>query len=68
MNSDYDGAAMIVANSPGTVLRNINTINKFRNLPKPSNGPYPILKFFFTLLENVKLNEVESREICNLVL
>jgi len=49
-------------------LRNINTINIFRNLPKPPSGPHPILKFFFVLLENGKLNEIESREICSLVL
>lgn len=58
----------MVASSPGTILRNINTINLFRNLPKPPSGPHPILKFFFILLENGRLNEIESREICQLVL
>ena len=65
---DYDGAAKIVANSPGSVLRNSTTINTFRNLPKPPSGPHPILKFFFILLENGKLNDIESKEICQLVL
>jgi clathrin heavy chain len=68
ISQDFDGAAKIVASSPGTVLRNIDTINKFRNLPKPSQGPHPILKFFFVLLESGKLNEIESKEICALVL
>ena len=56
-----------MAGSPGTILRNIETINKFRNLPKPESGPHPILKYFYVLLEG-GLNDVESREICLLVL
>ena len=56
-----------MASSPGTILRNINTINMFRNLPK-GNGPHPLLKFFLTLLETNKLNEVETKEISKLVL
>ena len=68
LSQDFDGAAKVVASSPGTVLRNIETINKFRNLPKPQSGPHPILKFFFALLESGKLNDIESREISLLVL
>ena len=64
----YDEATRIVAGSPGTVLRNRETIEKFKALPKPDAGPHPILKYFFILLENGKLNDVETREICNLVL
>ena len=64
----YDEAARIVAKSPATILRNRETIEKFKALPKPDNGPHPILKYFFILLENGKLNDVETKEICSLVL
>lgn len=64
----YDEAARLVAKSPGTVLRNKETIDKFKSLPKPESGPHPILKYFFVLMENTKLNGVETREICNMVL
>ena len=64
----YDEAAKLVAKSPSTILRNRETIEKFKALPKPESGPHPILKYFFVLMENTKLNEVETREICNMVL
>ena len=51
-SGNYDEASKFVATSPGVLLRNIDTINKFRNLPKPQSGPHPLLKFFFVLLEN----------------
>lgn len=64
----YDDAAKLVAKSPGTVLRNRETIEKFKSLPKPETGPHPILKYFFILMENTKLNDIETKEICNMVL
>jgi clathrin heavy chain len=64
----YDEAAKLVAKSPAAILRNRDTIDKFKALPKPESGPHPILKYFFVLMENTKLNEVETREICNMVL
>jgi hypothetical protein len=31
--SDYQGAAVVARDAPGTLLRNQETINKFKNLP-----------------------------------
>jgi clathrin heavy chain len=57
---DYAGAARAARESPGTLLRNQDTINKFKSLPQPPNGPHPSLIYFSTLLETSKLNEIES--------
>jgi clathrin heavy chain len=47
--SDYAGAAAIARDAPGTLLRNQETINKFKNLPS-TGGPAPILIYFNALL------------------
>lgn len=65
---NYEEATNVVIGSPGSVLRNKETIDKFRGLPKDQSGPHPVLKYFTRLLEAGKLNEIESREICTLVL
>ena len=64
----YKEAAKLAARSPKDILRNKNTINSLKNAPKPSNGPHPILQYFFVLLETGKLTEVETLELCQLVL
>lgn len=58
----------MVAGSPGTILRNMATINTFKSLPKSPQGPHPLLKHFYNLLESGVLNETESIELCRLVL
>jgi clathrin heavy chain len=68
MNLQYKEAAETVASSPGTLLRNKETIEKFRSLPKQPNQPYPLIQYFFIILEKCRLNEMESLEICGLVL
>jgi len=47
--SDYAGAAAVARDAPGTLLRNQETINKFKNLPS-TGGPAPILIYFNALL------------------
>lgn len=64
---DYKGAAGIARDAPGTLLRNIDTINKFKSVQAPS-GPQPVLLYFSALLETTKLNEVESIELVKPVL
>ena len=64
----YKEAAKLAARSPKEILRNINTINMLKNSPKPTNGPHPILQYFFVLLESGKLKEPETLELCQLVL
>ena len=56
IGGDYAGAAKIAAGAPGTLLRNQETINKFKNLQPQSGQPQPILIYFQTLLEKGKLN------------
>jgi len=59
---DYAGAAQVARDAPGTLLRNQDTINKFKSLPQTS-GPAPILVYFNALLQTTKLNAIESIEL-----
>ena len=68
MNGQHKEAAEVVAVSPGTILRNKETIEKFKALPKQPNQPYPLIQYFFVILDKCKLNEMESLEICGVVL
>lgn len=52
----------------GTILRNKETIERYKQLAKPAAGPHPLLQYFLILLESGKLNMIESYEICSLVL
>jgi len=65
--SDYAGAAAIARDAPGTLLRNQETINKFKNLPS-TGGPAPILIYFNALLQTTKLNAIESVELARPVI
>lgn len=65
---DYAGAAQAAMNAPGTLLRNTDTINKFKALPQNPGAPAPILIYFNTLLQSTKLNETESVELAKPVI
>lgn len=65
--SDYAGAAAIARDAPGTLLRNQETINKFKNLPS-TGGPAPILIYFNALLQTTTLNAIESVELARPVI
>lgn len=67
ISGDFAGAAKVAAGSPGDLIRNQDTINKFKSLPQ-TGGPQPILIYFSTLLESVQLNSVESIELVKPVL
>jgi len=67
-SGDYKGAASVAASAPGTVLRNNETINKFKALPPQQGQVQPILVYFSTLLEKGKLNALESVELARPVL
>lgn len=56
VNGNYQGAAKIASQAPGTLLRNPETINKFKNLQSQPGQPQPILVYFQTLLEKGRLN------------
>jgi clathrin heavy chain len=64
----YKEAAIVAASSPGTVLRNQQTIQLFQQLPSVPGQPSPLLQYFGTLLEKGKLNPVESMELVRPVL
>lgn len=66
--ADYAGAANVAKEAPGTLLRNVDTINKFKALPQQPGAPAPILVYFNTLLQTVKLNEIESVELAKPVI
>ncbi|EFA76771.1 clathrin heavy chain [Heterostelium album PN500] len=65
----YKEAAKVAADSPGTILRNLQTIQRFQAVQAPPNGqPSPLLQYFGMLLEKGKLNKVESLELVRPVL
>lgn len=66
-SGDYAGSAKIAASAPGELLRNQETINKFKSLPS-TGGPLPIMVYFSTLLQSTKLNQLESVELARPVL
>lgn len=66
--ADYAGAANVAKDAPGALLRNADTINKFKALPQQPGAPAPILVYFNTLLQSVKLNEIESVELAKPVI
>lgn len=57
VNGDYANAAKIASMSPGTLLRNPETIQKFKNLPQVPGQPQPLLIYFQKLLEKGKLTK-----------
>jgi clathrin heavy chain len=66
-SGDYAGAAKVASTAPGELLRNQETINKFKSLPT-TGGPLPIMVYFSTLLQSTKLNALESVELARPVL
>mgnify|MGYP002630417057 CR=1 FL=1 len=67
-SGDYAGAAGVAKDAPGTLLRNQDTINKFKSLPQGAGGPAPILIYFNALLQTTKLNAIESVELARPVI
>lgn len=69
-SNDYAGAARVAKDAPGVLLRNADTINKFKALPPaPGATQQPIMLYFSTLLESgATLNEIESVELARPVL
>ncbi len=65
---DYKGAAAIAALSHGDTLRSVTTIQRLQSIPTIPNQPSPLITYFGVLLEKVKLNKVESLELCRSVL
>ena len=60
--SDYAGAAQVAKDAPGTLLRNMETINKFKALPA-TGGPPPLIIYFDALINSTTLNQTESIEL-----
>jgi clathrin heavy chain len=67
LSKDFANAAKIARDAPGTLIRNKDTIEKFKAM-QSTGGPPPILVYFSTLLETSQLNELESVELCGPVL
>ncbi|KAI8149640.1 hypothetical protein BJV82DRAFT_662929 [Fennellomyces sp. T-0311] len=64
----YGEAAKIAANSPRGILRTVDTIERFRQLPAVPNQLSPILQYFGLLLEKGGLNRYESLEMAKPIL
>lgn len=58
VQGDYGNAAKIASMSPGTLLRNQETINKFKTLPQVPGQPQPLLIYFQKLLEKGQLTKL----------
>ncbi|KAK8842459.1 hypothetical protein M9Y10_026046 [Tritrichomonas musculus] len=65
---NYAEAALVAIKSPGVSLRNQATIEKFHRIPYKTGGIQPLFQYLMAILENTKLNEIESIEICKIVL
>jgi clathrin heavy chain len=65
---DFQGAARVAAESPSGVLRNINTIQRYQQLPTQPGQTPPLLMYFGILLEKGKLNKIETLELARVVL
>lgn len=68
VSGNYADAAKIASMSPGNLLRNAETIGKFKSLPQQPGQPQPLLIYFQKLLEKGKLNKLETIELCGPVL
>ena len=66
-SGDYAGAAEVAKNSPGELLRNMETNNRLKSLPQTGQAA-PILIYFNTLLKLTQLNKVESLELAKIVI
>jgi len=62
-SGDYKGAATVVAQCASGLLRTPQTIEQFKSVQAPAGQSAPILHYFSTLLENGKLNALESVEL-----
>ena len=65
---NFQGAAKVAADSPGGVLRNMQTIQRFQALPASPGQTPPLLQYFGVLLEKGKLNEIETMELARVVM
>ncbi|KAG0175208.1 hypothetical protein DFQ28_005404 [Apophysomyces sp. BC1034] len=64
----FGEAAKVAANSPRGILRTVQTIERFRQLPVVPNQMSPILQYFSILLEKGGLNRFESLELAKPIL
>ncbi|KII65668.1 Clathrin heavy chain 1 [Thelohanellus kitauei] len=68
----YLEAAKIAAKTQSPLIRNADTIARFRaqSLPDaggaPRTGQLPIIAYFNAIMDSGKLNQLESMEICNI--
>lgn len=58
IQGDFANAAKTASMSPGTLLRNQETIQKFKTLPQVPGQPQPLLIYFQKLLEKGKLTKL----------
>jgi clathrin heavy chain len=65
---NYTKAAEIAATSPGGILRGAATIQRLKQVPTAPGQTSPLLQYFGILLDNSKLNELESLELARPVL
>eukprot|EP00299_Pterocystis_sp_00344_P020124 c9905_g1_i1.p1 GENE.c9905_g1_i1~~c9905_g1_i1.p1 ORF type:complete len:1692 (-),score=393.52 c9905_g1_i1:99-5132(-) len=64
---NYQGAAVLAAQSPQGVLRTNETLQRFKQLPQTPPNPPPLLQYFHAVMETVKLNKLESLELARIV-
>ena len=61
-------AAGIAIRSPGTSIRNEQTIQRLQQIPVAAGQPSPLLVYFATLLDLGRLNKLESVELSKLLI
>ena len=60
---NYQEAARAARDAPNDLLRNVETINLFKNAQSIPGQQAPILVYYQTLMEKGRLNSIESMEI-----
>ncbi|CAG0882402.1 unnamed protein product [Darwinula stevensoni] len=67
-NKQYAEAAKVAASAPKGILRTPATIQQFQAVPTTPGQTAPLLQYFSILLDQGRLNQVESLELCRPVL
>jgi len=63
----YQQAAVLAAQSPQGILRNLDTLHRFQQLPHVPPNPPPLLQYFHAVMDKTKLNKLESVELGKIV-
>ena len=62
------GAAQVAYKSPANLIRNENTLRKLQQMPAQPGQQPPFVMYIAAIIEQGRLNEVETLEFCKIIL